>query len=121
MALNPEKIEVGALVYSPPSSPTSSVPCKKIILLTDRLNAYALSGPGDKEKDICERYKFFIEDAARIKDWYHTKLEALEVALIRAEESTKAFIVDTEKRLKYRRADEIEFKELIRQERESLI
>ena len=43
MALNPEKIEVGALVYSPPLSPTSSVPCKKIILLTDKINVYALS------------------------------------------------------------------------------
>ncbi len=120
MALNPEKIEVGALVYSAPSSPTSSVPCKKIILITDKLNTYALSNPGEKEKDIYDRDKFFIEDAARMKDWYHTKLEALEVALSKAKENTTDLLKDMETKLKDRNAAEEGFKELIRKERESL-
>lgn len=120
MALNPEKIEVGALVYSPPSSPTSSVLCKKIILITDKLNAYALSNPGEKEKDIYDRDKFFIEDAARIKDWYHTKLEALEAALSKAKESTSYLLKEMETKLKDKNAAEEGFKELIRKEQESL-
>lgn len=120
MALNPEKIEVGALVYSAPSSPTSSVPCKKIILITDKLNAYALSNPGEKEKDIYERDKFFIEDAARIKDWYHTKLEALEVALRWFEEGTAGIAKSLDLQLSDRKTGEAIFKELIRKEREKL-
>jgi glutamyl-tRNA reductase len=120
MALDPNKIEVGALVYSASSSPTSFVPCKKIVSIHSSLNAYALSNPGEKEKDIYDRDKFFIEDLDKMKNWYHTKLEALEASLEKAEENNKVFIADHEERLKYRMAEEFEFKELIRKEREKL-